>query len=695
MKECYLDYAGSARIIKEWLHESTTEILSAKYGNPHSTTFGISEANSITQKVNECRDLLFQSIGSTSNDYILVFTSGTTDSIRKIGEWFNFDTILYTKRNHNSVLGLRNIYAKKGSEIIQLDDNFTPSVECMCKGSTLLAIPAECNFSGKQLDWRNAKDRFLDAYLLLDVAKYTSTSILNVDSLLPEHKPDFIPISLYKWIGYPTGLGALFIHKRMVPMISKVYYGGGTIDFNSLSSVKTIPKKDIVSSLEDGTLPFLSIVSAGVGLRHFLSQRETRFHTIRETTQSVYVKLLELRYTNGKKLIEMYTSDESVNSIITFNILNQDGRYIGYSDVERLASASGICLRVGCFCNPGACAIHLGLTDEELEYNYSQGHTCSNHKENIRGKPTGAIRISFGWNSIKADGDYFIDWLTSTFLSSSFSSAIQNEYFSNRSEKKRIAEFIVYPIKSCPGFVTDKWKITHSGLEYDRMFAIYDTKNRLVTIQKNIRLGLIVPYIDADTGYMKLTNRETEESIEFNTRVYSESVKESCNAWLSEQLGEEVVCVKSESDSNFSNTSPYLVISKESLMDLNRRILDKNGYIRRIPNVYWWKEKVVEWYPSIGMERFRPNIVLEGCLPYEEDTITSFTIGETVFRKDKDCERCYTTTMNTKKQTRDVELEPMKTLLTYRKMDNGVTFGSLFYTDMCESRDIQVGEIEV
>lgn len=684
MTELYLDYAGSALPIKDWVKESTDLIVSTRFSNPHSITQNLTE--STHNWIKECRELLYKSIGASSQEYTLIFTSGATDSIHKIAEWFSFSLFAYTKRNHNSILGLRNVY----KECIQLDDDLTTIIPP--SESLLIAMPAECNFSGKKLNWINAKKKYPSSYLLLDVAKYTSTTILDLST--EEEKPDFIPISLYKWIGYPTGLGALFIHNRTLSMLNKTYYGGGTVDFNSLSEVKTIPKKEFTSRLEDGTLPFLSIISATIGLRHFLSEREERFLQIKQITLRVYNQMKELIYRNGQPLVNIYTPEDSIGSILTFNILSSTSNYIGYSDIERLASMKGIRLRVGCFCNPGACAIHLNLSDKELEYNYSQGHTCSNHKEIIKGKPTGAVRISFGWGSTRADGDRFIKWLTATFLDVHSGCAIPESYFhSNRTIC--ISELIVYPIKSCPGFSVKKWRITNSGLEYDRMFAIYDTKNRLVTIQKNVKLGLILSTLDADTGELTLTNRETGGCICFNVNTYSESVKESCSHWLSEQLEEEVTCVKSEVDSNFSNTSPYLVISKESVLDLNKRILEKNQYIRMIPDIYWWKEKVVEWYPSIQIERFRPNIVLEGCIPYEEDRLQSFSTQGVLFKKEKDCERCYSTTMNIRKQTRDHELEPMKTLLTYRKMDNGVTFGTLFYTSVDKKVDIEVGEIDI
>ena len=50
-----------------------------------------------------------------------------------------------------------------------------------------------------------------------------------------------------------------------------------------------------------------------------------------------------------------------------------------FREVERLAGLSGIMLRGGCFCNPGACARHLGLTSLDIQVGAAASycHACS------------------------------------------------------------------------------------------------------------------------------------------------------------------------------------------------------------------------------------------------------------------------------------------------------------------------------
>lgn len=58
-------------------------------------------------------------------------------------------------------------------------------------------------------------------------------------------------------------------------------------------------------------------------------------------------------------------------------------------EVEKLAGLSNILLRTGCFCNPGACQAHLGLSHQDVISNYEAGHVCWDDNDLINGRPTG------------------------------------------------------------------------------------------------------------------------------------------------------------------------------------------------------------------------------------------------------------------------------------------------------------------
>ncbi len=102
---------------------------------------------------------------------------------------------------------------------------------------------------------------------------------------------------------------------------------------------------------------------------------------------------------------------------------------------------------------------------------------------------------------------------------------------------------------------------------------------------------------------------------------------------------------------SFADGFPYLTASLESLAELNSR-LDE----------------------PVEMARFRPNIIIEGASgPHDEDTWAHFRVGELDFYSVKPCVRCVMTTIDP--QTAQQGKEPLKTLATYRRVENKILFG--------------------
>ena len=100
---------------------------------------------------------------------------------------------------------------------------------------------------------------------------------------------------------------------------------------------------------------------------------------------------------------------------------------------------------------------------------------------------------------------------------------------------------------------------------------------------------------------------------------------------------------------SFTDAFPLLLISSASLRDLNKRL--------DLP---------------VPMNRFRPNLVVSGCEPYEEDGWKRISLGDISLRVSKPCARC---TVPTVDQMNGIQgTEPIKTLATYRKGDNNKVF---------------------
>jgi uncharacterized protein YcbX len=101
---------------------------------------------------------------------------------------------------------------------------------------------------------------------------------------------------------------------------------------------------------------------------------------------------------------------------------------------------------------------------------------------------------------------------------------------------------------------------------------------------------------------------------------------------------------------SFADAYPFLLLSEGSLQQLNNRL--------NLP---------------VPMDRFRPNIVVDGCRPHAEDEWGTVRAGDVDFSVVKPCARCVVTTTN--QQTGERGREPLQTLATYRLQDGQVLFG--------------------
>jgi hypothetical protein len=124
----------------------------------------------------------------------------------------------------------------------------------------------------------------------------------------------------------------------------------------------------------------------------------------------------------------------------------------------------------------------------------------------------------------------------------------------------------------------------------------------------------------------------------------------------------------------FSDGFPFLVVSQESLDELNRRITGA----------------------PVAINRFRPNIVISGCsTPHAEDTMDRIEINGVIFQGHWICDRC--PMPGVEQETAKKDGRPLLALAKYRRMKEGsdkVQFGRNF-NHLCPGR-IRVGdEVEV
>jgi uncharacterized protein YcbX len=241
-----------------------------------------------------------------------------------------------------------------------------------------------------------------------------------------------------------------------------------------------------------------------------------------------------------------------------------------------------------------------------------------------------------------------------------------------------LSSLTYYPIKACRGFDITESNVERMGLEHDRRMMVVTPEGEFLTQREYPKLALVTPTLINDTVTLSAPNYE---SLHFTTQksgtpwsvniwkskgVHAIDQGEETAQWFSDWLGTSVrlvhfadgfkrtinqdYAIHADDHTGFADGYPILIISEESLQDLNSR-LDS----------------------PLPMNRFRPNLVVKGGEPFAEDTWKRIRIGAIEMALVKPCPRCVVTTID--KETLAKSKEPLKTLETYRKHELGAIFG--------------------
>jgi uncharacterized protein len=260
-----------------------------------------------------------------------------------------------------------------------------------------------------------------------------------------------------------------------------------------------------------------------------------------------------------------------------------------------------------------------------------------------------------------------------------------------------IAALYVYPVKSCRGISVDSARIADTGFEHDREWLIVNGDGEFMTQREEPRLALIEVSLNPDDlelrtpdmNALRIPYGSTGNQVAvycFKDLCAAIDEGDAAAAWLAEFLGYPSRLLRFdrsrprlsnqewtggiEARNQFNDGFPWLVLSRASLDDLNGRL----------PK-------------PLPMNRFRPNIVLDGVPAYAEDQTSDFRIGEARFRIVKPCTRCAITTTDQESGSRDGD-EPLRTLKTYRFDRNlkGVLFGQNAILLAGTGRVVKVGD---
>ena len=407
----YLDYTGGGLYAETQVQRHHKLLSEHVFGNPHSTN---PSSLAATQLVEHAREYVLKFFNANSAEYDVIFTANASGALKLVGESYPFAKgghYLLTFDNHNSVNGIREFAHARGAEVTyipvalpnmrvdssSLDDYFARGQK---DAHNLFAYPAQSNFSGVQhpLEWIE-KAHAAGWDVLLDAAAFAPTNYLDLGQI----KPDFVPLSFYKMFGYPTGIGALLVRKQVLGKLHRPWFAGGTITVVSIQGDKYY-MADGHTAFEDGTPDYLNIPAVEIGLKHIESIGYGVIHErVMCLTGWLLDNLTKMKHSTGEPLVRLYgpTTTEARGGAVTVNFFDKDGNAIDHRFIESEANKVNISLRTGCFCNPGAGEVALGLSRVELDVCFNgPGHQERVSLDDFRlcfdGKSTGAVRISVG-----------------------------------------------------------------------------------------------------------------------------------------------------------------------------------------------------------------------------------------------------------------------------------------------------------
>lgn len=240
-----------------------------------------------------------------------------------------------------------------------------------------------------------------------------------------------------------------------------------------------------------------------------------------------------------------------------------------------------------------------------------------------------------------------------------------------------ISALYAYPIKSCRGSELESAPVGRRGFIQDRQWLLVTPDGDFLTQRDHPRMALIDPRWSAEKleisapGMPAYSLGLNPYGLRWQVTIWRDTCEavdqgDAAAEWFSAYLGtpcrlvymaddftrqvDQRYAPRTTDQTGLADGFPFLILSQASLDDLNSRLST-----------------------PLPMNRFRPNLVVAGCVPYAEDTWKVIRVGGIVLDVVKPCARCVITT--TDQDTTQRGKEPLRTLASYRTVNGKVMFG--------------------
>ena len=243
----------------------------------------------------------------------------------------------------------------------------------------------------------------------------------------------------------------------------------------------------------------------------------------------------------------------------------------------------------------------------------------------------------------------------------------------------QLAAIAIYPVKSCAGNAMEEALVEARGLAEDRRWMLVDDGGRFLTGRQLPRLVQVQAQpLGGDRLQLRAPDMDPIEvgvaadAARVDATVWSSAVSAAdagseAADWFSRYLGRRVRLVHADlsmrrplapeysqagDETAFADGFPLLLLSHAAADDLSTRV-----------------------GRDLGWRRFRPNLLVDGVPAHAEDGWRRVRIGTVEFDVVKPCVRCVFTTIDPDSAVAEADGEPLRTLKSYRRATNGITFG--------------------
>ena len=254
--------------------------------------------------------------------------------------------------------------------------------------------------------------------------------------------------------------------------------------------------------------------------------------------------------------------------------------------------------------------------------------------------------------------------------------------------RRMLASVHIYPLKGGRAVDLDEAVVEPWGLAGDRRWLLVDPDGQFITQRRHPALArLVVRYgpgaditVSSD-GYPSLRIAAPDGSAEplkvtvWRSMVLAAAAGPAADAWFSGYLGVPVRLVYLD-DPTRRAVDPEFGADGDvvSFADGYPLLLTSTGSL----------DQLGEWLTEAGdrpvpMNRFRPNVVVDGYEPWAEDRWRRIRIGPVSFRVVKPCGRCVVTTID--QATGERGSQPLRILAARRRFGQNVIFGQNIIPD--------------